>query len=222
MALPQATVARFLKTFKCLGYLTLGEDRRYQLTIRALRLTQPSLRGLALPSWLFSRLEWLAQRTGELWELGVLDGQDIVTVSFGGGVMYQGDLPLGVRVPGFAGAAAVLAFSKESEQELFIRDAASRHAGFDSDEFRTLLAETRARGYAVGERHDWKPPIAVLAAPVWGTSASPVAVLAVSSPLSRRSGAVIRRTLLQELLDLAGLISEDLGATTYPRNGDAR
>ena len=80
MGLPQATVARFLQTLKRLGYLTQSEDRRYHRTIRALRLTQPSLRGLCLPPWLFSRLERLAQRTGELWEVGVLDGEDIVTV----------------------------------------------------------------------------------------------------------------------------------------------
>jgi IclR family pca regulon transcriptional regulator len=220
--LPQATVARFLKTLKCLGYLSQSEDRRYQLTIRALRLTQPSLHGLALPSWLFSQLERLAQRTGELWEVGVLDGQDIVTVSFGGGSMYRGDMPLGVRVPAFTGAAAVLAFSPRTDQERFMCEAAARHGAFDAEAFRSLLISTRRRGFAVGERHDWDPPIAVLAAPVWDTGSSPVAVVCVSSPLARRNQAAIRHTLARELLDLARAISEELGAASYPPSGEVR
>jgi IclR family pca regulon transcriptional regulator len=219
MELPQATVARFLSTLKCLGYLSQGNDRRYTLTIRALRLAQPSLRGLALPVWLFSQLERYAQRTGELWELGVLDGDEIVTVSFGGGSMYRGDLPLGVRVPAFTGAAAVLAFSPDSEQERFIEQAARRHPDFDSAAFRTLLAETQRRGYAAGERRDWDPPIAVLAAPVRDMRPHPVAVLAVSSPLARRNRAGISRALARELVDLARLISQDLGAPAHPAGG---
>jgi DNA-binding IclR family transcriptional regulator len=216
MELPQATVARLLKTLTHLGYLAQGNDRRYTLSIRALRLAQPSLRGLALPVWLFSQLERHAQRTGELWELGVLDGDEIVTVSFGGGSMYRGDLPLGVRVPAFTGAAALLAFWPEAEQERFIGEAAARHSDFDVDAFRGLLAETQRRGYAVGERRDWDPPIAVLAAPVRGMRPHPIAVLAVSSPLARRNRAGISRALARELMDLARLISQDLGAPAYP------
>jgi IclR family pca regulon transcriptional regulator len=153
LELPQATVARFLSTLKSLGYLSQGNDRRYTLTIRALRLAQPSLHGLALPVWLFSQLERHAQRTGELWELGVLDGDEIVTVSFGGGSMYRGNLPLGVRVPAFTGAAAILAFSPDTEQERFIREAAARHADFDTEGFRGLLAETQRRGFAIPSRY---------------------------------------------------------------------
>jgi DNA-binding IclR family transcriptional regulator len=85
-----------------------------------------------------------------------------------------------------------------------------------------MLAETRARGYACGERRDWQPPIGVLAAPVWGAQPTPVAVLAVSSPLSRRSRNAIRRALLDDLLNVAELVSNDLGAAHYPLSGDAR
>jgi DNA-binding IclR family transcriptional regulator len=152
-----------------------------------------------------------------LWELGVLDGDEIVTVSFGGGSMYRGNMPLGVRVPAFTGGAAVVAFSPEAEQERFIREAAARHADFDIVGFRGLLAETQRRGYAIGERRDWDPPIAVLAAPVRDMRPYPVAVLAVSSPLARRNRAAISRGLSRELVDLARLVSQDLGAPADPK-----
>jgi IclR family pca regulon transcriptional regulator len=218
LGLPQATVARFLQSLKQLGYLSQTADRRYQLTVRALRLTQSSVSSLSLPSWLFSRLERAAARTGEMWQVGVLDGQYLVTVAFGGGTMFRGDLPLGARTPAYpgGGAAAILAFSAESEQERYIAEAAAHFPEFEPEPFRRVLAETRARGFASRENHQWQPPLAVLAAPVWGAEPSPVAALAVTTSLSRCSLPAFKRMLAPELLDMGRSISEDLGARCYP------
>ena len=222
VGLPQATVARFLQSLKQLGYLSQTEDRRYQLTVRALRLTQSSVSSLSLPSWLFSRLERAAARTGEMWQVGVLDGQYLVTVAFGGGTMFSGDLPLGARTPAYpgGGVAAILAFSPQEEQDAYIAEAAAQFPQFEPEAFRRVLGQTRARGFASRENHHWQPPLAVLAAPIWGTQAAPLAALAVTTALSRCSLPAFKRQLAPELVDLARSISEDLGARCYPPIAD--
>ncbi|MDE3077691.1 MAG: helix-turn-helix domain-containing protein, partial [Chloroflexota bacterium] len=119
MGLPSGTVARFLQTLEALGYVAQTSARRYRLTVRALALTQGSLGALWLPEWLFPRLERLALETGEAWTVCVLDGCEVVCVSFGGGTILHGVMPLGLRTPAHRTGVgtAIIAFFDGDERE---------------------------------------------------------------------------------------------------------
>jgi IclR family pca regulon transcriptional regulator len=214
LQLPSPTVARFLESLELLGYVSQAPETGYRLTVKSLRLAQASLGGLLLPPWILSRLESLAQETGVIWSLRVLQGQELVRVSFGGWRRVSGPLPIGDRrwaAANTPSAVAILAFSEPSLREAFIADAVKRKPDFSVPQFRRELDETVARGFAMADRPDLLPAQSAIAVPVWaGRDRPPVASLAVYAPLARQNAEALARRLSASLLEVAAAISDEM------------
>ena len=172
LGIHKATASRLLGTLALTGVIERDTaTRRYRLGARLVSLAGAALARLPVVSQARPELEHLAAVAGETANLAILDGRHVVyvdqVVPSQAVVMASW---VGRRSPAHASSSGkvLLAFSDEAVREAVLSAPLERltpHTITDPGHLRTLLQETRRRGYAsgVGELEDG---LVTVAAPV--------------------------------------------------------
>ncbi len=206
--LPRSTAYHLLNAMIAEGFVVhLADERRYGLGVAAFEVGSGFSRQEPLQRIARRRLAELADRTGQSAHLAVLHGRDVLYVVE---ERAPGRPPLvtdvGVRLPAHltASGRAILAALPANQVRALYPDRTSfvdRHGRGPTSlsTLRTLLSETRQRGYAI-EDGEVTPGFASVAAAVLDHNAHPVAGIAVTyagDPLSNTDVAGIVESVLR-------------------------
>jgi len=214
VALPRSTAYHLLTAMVDEGFVVhLVDDRCYGLGVAAFEVGSGYSRQEPLQRITRRPLAALADRTGHCAHLAVLHGRDVLYVVE---ERAAGRPPLvtdvGVRLPAHltaSGRAILAALPANQVRALFPNRTAfvqrDGHGPTSLSALRTLLAETRQRGYAT-ENEEISPGFASVASPVLDhnnfpvasvavTYARPEALTAIVSAVSSTAEAVTRRLL---------------------------
>ena len=203
--LPRSTAYHLLGTMVDEGFVVhLREEKRYGLGVAAFEVGSGYSRQEPLQRISRRLLAGLVDVTGQSAHLAVLHGRDVLYVIE---ERAPGRPPLvtdvGVRLPAYltASGRSILAALPPAQVRALYPDRTAfveRHGRGPTtlSALRTLLAETRQRGYAV-EDGEVTPGLASVAAPVLDHNGHPVAGVAVTYPTpldEKPPTAAVRRT----------------------------
>lgn len=222
LAMPKATIYRFLQTMKSLGYVKQEPDtERYSLTMKVFELGTKVMHYPDLVEVAKAQMAVLSEHTGETIHLGMLIDSEIIYVhkldsrhTLG---MYS---RIGRRAPIHCTAIGKVLMAWAEPR---VREEVLAHAEFkrfrdntitDRAAFDAELTLTRERGYGV-DMEEFDDHIRCLGVPIFDRMGQVIAGLSISYPSfrweeSRRAEIV---TLLQEA---ARNTSRELGCTRYP------
>lgn len=194
--LPKSTVQRLLMTLEGRGMVSRTDRaEEWCLGARMLYLGLQARRGNGLHDVALPYLHHLRDRFGETVNLNLRVGDERVCIaSVEGAHSVRMTGVLGQRSPLHSGAAAraILAFLPEAEIEAYLArvhlEPIASHTITDPGMLRTVLAETRDRGYAfsVSERTSG---VTSAGAPIWNELGEVVASINVSGPNDRLQSA---------------------------------
>jgi len=222
LAMPKATVYRFLQTMKTLGYVRQESDsERYGLTMRMFELGARALRYPDLIELAKPHMQRLSDATGETVHLGQLIDSEIIYVHKVDSRHMLGMYSrVGRRAPLHCTAIGkVLMAWEEPERRAQVlkgcdfkryrdKTITSRKA-FDAELERTL-----AQGFGV-DREEFDDHIRCIAIPIFDRLNQVVAGLSVSFP-SFRYDEQREPELVATLVDASADISRQLGCTAFP------
>ena len=186
----KTTASRLLGTLARTGVIERNPDtRRYRLGARLVGLAGAAVARLPVVSQARPELEHLAKVSSETANLAILDGHHVIYVDQ---VMPSQAVVMaswvGRRSPAHASSSGkvLLAFGDERAREVVLRgklERLTKHTITDPKRLRTLLDETRRRGYAsgVGELEEG---LVTVAAPVI-VERRAVAAVSLSGPIFR-------------------------------------
>jgi IclR family KDG regulon transcriptional repressor len=222
LAMPKATVYRFLQTMKTLGFVRQEPDsERYGLTMKMFELgtkalQYPELVGLANP-----QMQMLADRTGETVHLGMLIDSEIIYVHKVDSRHMLGMYSrVGRRAPLHCTAIGKVLLAWEHPER---RDLVMQGVKYERFRDKTItdaagllreLERTRAQGYGE-DREEFDEHIRCLGVPIFDRFNQPVAGLSVSYPTFRYDEQRAPE-IVQMLTDASRAISEPLGCTRFP------
>ncbi len=222
LAMPKATVYRFLQTMKTLGYVRQEADsERYGLTMKLYELGTKALQYPQLIEVAKHRMQVLADITGETVHLGQLIESEIIYVhKVDSRHMLGMYSKVGRRAPlhNTAIGKVLMAWEDPERRDLIMQ-------GMDFKRFREktittrkgYLAElerTRAQGYGE-DREEFDEHIRCLGVPIFDRLNHPVAGLSVSFPTFRFDEAKAP-SVVALLTDASREISAALGCTDFP------
>jgi DNA-binding IclR family transcriptional regulator len=207
--IPKPTLHRILQTLTDLGYVAQDSARSsYRLTPQLLRLTRghglDEVRESALPA-----METLHARFNETVNLGVLQGPHIHyihAIETTRNLRWQ--VHPGARDPFYStalGRAIAAYLPKPRRDALIARTRVEPRTPFTVPgpiELEAILAETRARGFAVDDEEN-DLGVVCLGIPLF-TDGEPLAAISVSVPKSRMTAA-LRRAIERALLEQRSL-----------------
>jgi DNA-binding IclR family transcriptional regulator len=214
--LSKGTLHRFLKTLSAEGFVEQGAGSRvYYLGLEFLSMGERAAQRLDIQALARPSLERLAQVTGDTTMLTIRSGLDAVCIdrqtgTFPVKVLTQNvgtRRPLGVG----SGSLALLAAFDDAEVENVLRRNAGRLEVYPSlsvDKLRTLVQQTRQRGYALNTGHLLKG--------MYGVGVSiylahqPVAALSIAAHYGRMDPER-RKFIFAELKREAEKITRELG-----------
>lgn len=223
LGMNRTTLFRFLTTLRARGYVEReGKGDRYRLGLRVLSLSSALLSTLDIRQIAVPYLERLCDETGELVQLTVRDGDEMVTLAR---VLSKQTLALqtaevGARRPVYctAGGKATLAHLPPEEVGRILA------AGMPTLTPRTITTPTtmgehlvavRARGFSWDDE-EWIAGVRCVAAPVFNHEGAVAGTVSVAAPMVR--------TPLERLWELgaaatatARAISRQLGVQTEAR-----
>ncbi|MBB6098589.1 DNA-binding IclR family transcriptional regulator [Deinobacterium chartae] len=214
---------RCLRTLQHTGFVRLDEDDRFVLTPLVGKLAvaaehQPSLAAVAPPF-----LDEVLQATEESVNLFVLSGTQMVCVD-------HRDSPravrlasvLGSRVPLHAGACpkAALAFLEPELREQVLEQLPelpryTPHTLGTRAELEAEIERTRARGYSISDQ-DYDLEARGAGAPIFNAEGKVVGAISVGGPSFRVSLTRLEQEFVPVLLQVARLISRQLGYLASP------
>jgi len=212
LSFPQGSIYRFLRILLKNGFLEKNpRTNKFRLGIKMFELgsvvwREMELRKIALPS-----MEELSRKTGETVHLGVLDGNEVVSIEgMESGQSLRTSLPIGKRVSLHSTGIgkAILSFLSAQWIEKFVTS--QRLPQYTSNTITTrehLLDEieiTRQRGYAVDNEEN-EPGIRCVAAPIRNFSGTVIASMSISGPSFR-----ISKDRIPEFADLVMAICNDI------------
>ncbi len=151
----RAAARRYLLTLTRLNYAEF-DGRYFSLSPRILRLGYAYLSSTSLPARVQPFLERISEETGESSSAAILDGDDIVYIARSATrrIMSIG-LGVGSRLPAYCTSLgrAILAYQPQDAIEAYLQrvrlEARTPKTVTDKDQFRTVLQDTRAQGYAL-------------------------------------------------------------------------
>jgi IclR family pca regulon transcriptional regulator len=151
----RAAARRYLLTLTRLNYAEF-DGRYFSLSPRILRLGYAYLSSTSLSARVQPFLERISEETGESSSAAILDGDDIVYIARSATrrIMSIG-LGVGSRLPAYCTSLgrAILAYQPEESIEAYLQrvrlEARTPKTVTDKDQFRTVLQDTRAQGYAL-------------------------------------------------------------------------
>lgn len=222
LALPKATVYRFLQTMKALGFVRQeSESERYGLTMKMFELGAKSLQYLDLIEIAQRQMQVLSNNTGETIHLGVLADNEVIYIhkidakySLG---MYS---KVGKRAPLHVTALgkALLAWEMPERRDKLIANITftrfRENSIGNSAEFLEELGLTRQRKYGF-DAEEFEEHMVCIAAPIFDHWNNVAAALSISFPQFRFD--VARKDEYAAMVITAGrTVSVDLGCSSYP------
>lgn len=222
LAMPKATIYRFLQTMKSLGYIRQEADsERYGLTMKMFELGTKALQYHDLVELAKLRMQLLADETGETVHLGMLIDSEIIYVHKVDSRHMLGMYSrVGRRAPLHCTAIGkvLLAWEHPERRERIL-------AGCDFKRYRDKtitepaafaaeLERVRAQGFGE-DREEFDDHIRCLGVPIFDRLNQPVAGLSVSFPTFRFDEANAPK-VVQLLQDASRQISAELGCTQFP------
>lgn len=222
LAMPKATVYRFLQTMKTLGYVRQESDsERYGLTMKVfelgtMALQYPDLVDLARP-----HMQAMADQTGETVHLGTLIDSEIIYVhkidsrhTLG---MYS---RVGRRAPLHCTAIGkvLMAWEQSERRDRILDDAEFKQFRdktiVDRGEFVKELDRVKAQGFGE-DREEFDDHIRCLGIPIFDRLNQPIAGMSISFP-SFRYDETKAPELVHMLTAASADISTRLGCTQFP------
>jgi IclR family transcriptional regulator, KDG regulon repressor len=222
LAMPKATVYRFLQTMKTLGYVRQEPDtERYGLAVRMFELgakamQYPNLIELAKP-----HMQQLSEATGETVHLGTLIDSEILYVHKVDSQHILGMYSrVGRRAPLHCTAIGkvLMAWEPPARREAVLKGCDFKRFREKTittrEEFEAELERTRAQGFGQ-DREEFDDHIRCAAIPIFDGSNHVVAGLSVSFPTFRYDEAK-EPQLVAMLREASREISRQLGCTASP------
>ncbi|WP_053001136.1 IclR family transcriptional regulator [Kosmotoga pacifica] len=215
--LPKPTVYRIAEAM--VKYNILNKDRktlRYKIGVRLFELGSIYLASMELRDLAFPYLDWLHQQTGESIHLGILDGNEVVSIE---GLESAHSLRLkvwiGKRAPLHCTAIgkAILAFLPPDRQDRIISkislNAFTKRTITTRGKLKTELQKIKEEGLAwdLGEHEEG---IQCIGAPVFDRKGEVVASVSISGPAVRMTEQKIKE-YIPLLLKATNDISKKLG-----------
>jgi IclR family KDG regulon transcriptional repressor len=227
LAMPKATVYRFLQTMKTLGYVRQEADsERYALTMRVFELGTKGLPNPDLVEVAKEHMRLLADRTGETVHLGMLIDSEIIYVHKVDSRHMLGMYSrVGRRAPIHCTAIGKVLLAWESDA---FRDSVLAGAEFkrfrdktitDRGDFIKELDRTRDQGFGE-DREEFDEHIRCVGVPVFDRLQQAVAGLSISFPTFRFDESK-QAEVLKALTDASRAISTELGCTRFPLDAAA-
>jgi IclR family KDG regulon transcriptional repressor len=222
LAMPKATVYRFLQTMKSLGYVRQETDsERYGLTMKMFELGTKALQYPDLVELAKGHMQQLADETGETVHLGMLIDSEIIYV-------HKVDSRHMLGMYSRVGRRAPLHCTAIGKVLLAWEDAARRDrilSGCDFKRFRDKtittreafdqeLARTREQGFGE-DREEFDDHIRCLGVPIFDRHNQAVAGMSVSFPTFRFDAAKAPGYVAM-LQQASQVISKQLGCTAFP------
>ncbi|WKB53804.1 DNA-binding transcriptional regulator KdgR [Eleftheria terrae] len=222
MAMPKATIYRFLQTMKSLGYVRQAADsERYSLTMKLFELGTKAPRYPDLVELAKTEMERLSAQTAETIHLGMLIESEIIYVHKVDSRHMLGMYSrIGRRAPLHCTAIGKVLMAWEEparrdavlegvEFKRFRENTITSRAAFDEE-----LRRTREQGYGE-DREEFDEHIRCLGVPVFDRHGKVVAGLSISFPTFRypeqRSDEIVKL-----LHDAGRAVSAGLGCSSYP------
>ena len=218
LGLHKSTASRLLATLEKRGLVEQDEESgKYRLGLIVIRLAERAERTLDLRALAMPELDRLARTTRETTGLGILDGDQVITVAQADGpnLVAMGDWTgRGAPLHSVAAGKILLASLPEREILRLVR------RGLDRCTDRTIttleplleeLARVRRRGYATAFG-EFEPSLNAIAAPVYDARGNVTAALDVWGPAFRVTPARVPE-IVQQVRESAAAISVRLGGT---------
>jgi IclR family acetate operon transcriptional repressor len=218
LGLHKSTASRLLATLEKRGLVEQDEETgKYRLGLVVIRLAERAERTLDLRSIAMAELERLARATHETTGIGVIDGDQLLTVA-------QADGPNLIAVADWTGRCVplhsvaagkvLLASLPEREVLRFVRRGLTRFTEHTITELEPLLEElarVRRRGYATAFG-EFDQGLNAVAAPVHDARGSVIAAVDVWGPAFRVTPRRVPE-LVQQVREAAAAVSVRLGGT---------
>ncbi|MCB8745761.1 DNA-binding transcriptional regulator KdgR [Rhodoferax sp. U2-2l] len=222
LAMPKATVYRFLQTMMTVGYVRQEKDsERYGLTMKMFELGTKALQFPDLVDLAKNHMQMMADLTGETVHLGTLIDSEIIYLhkvdsrhTLG---MYS---RVGRRAPLHCTAIGKVLMAWEDPER---RDRVLKGCDFkryrdktivNAEAFVTELAQVKAQAYGE-DREEFDDHIRCLGVPIFDRLNRPIAGFSISFPTFRYDDA--KRPEVVAMLQAASKdISAQLGCTSFP------
>jgi len=222
LAMPKATVYRFLQTMKSLGFVRQEvESERYGLTMKAFELGSKALLHIDLIEMAKRQMAILSEQTSETIHLGVLADSEVIYIhkidaQYNLG-MYS---KIGRRAPLHATALgkALLAWEVPERRDSLIANINftrfRENTIANAEQFMEELARTRQQKYGF-DPEEFEEHMVCMAVPIFDHWHHATAALSISFPAFRFDAAKIPYYV--DILTVAGrTVSADLGCASYP------
>ncbi|MCB1776621.1 MAG: DNA-binding transcriptional regulator KdgR [Candidatus Competibacteraceae bacterium] len=222
LAMPKATVYRFLQTMKSLGFVYQEpESERYGLTMKLFELGAKVLQHVDMLELAKSQMQILSEKTLETIHLGVLADGEVVYVHKVDARHYLGMYSrVGRRAPVYATAIgkAMLAWEKPARRDAIIADLCfirvQKNSVTSAEQFLAELESTRQRGYGL-DNQEFEEHVICISVPIFDHWNDVVGGLSISIPEFRFDPD--RQEEYANLLITAGReVSQALGCSVYP------
>ena len=222
LAMPKATIYRFLQTMKTLGYVRQETDsERYGLTMKMFELGTKALQYPDLVELAKQHMQRLSDATGETVHLGMLIDSEIIYVhKLDSRHMLGMYSRVGRRAPLHCTAIGkVLMAWEDPERRDRVLDGAvfTRYRDktiVDRAAFLAELETVKAQGFGE-DREEFDEHIRCLGIPIFDRLTQPVAGLSISFPTFRYDEAKAPEVVAM-LRDASREISANLGCTDFP------
>lgn len=190
--IPKATVLRMLRTLGELGWVAQSEERsgKWVLTNHAFAVASRGSGGSAIREAAMGPLNALQLDTTETVHLAVPDGRFMLVLErLDTPHVLRAFLPLGSRLPMHASATGIayLAAAPGTYVEDYVSvplDAVTPQTVVDPALLRTMIAQTRERGYSLNEQ-GLSTGITSIGVAVVGPGGVPAGSISISGPSSR-------------------------------------
>jgi len=222
LAMPKATIYRFLQTMKSLSYVRQEPDtERYGLTMKMFELGTKALQYPDLVELAKPHMQQLADATGETVHLGMLIDSEIIYVhKIDSRHMLGMYSRVGRRAPLHCTAIGKVLLAWEQPER---RDRILAGCDFKRfrdktittrDDFDTELARTREQGYGE-DREEFDDHLRCMGVPIFDRHNQAVAGLSVSTPTFRFDAGRVPQVVAQ-LQQASRTVSRQLGCTVFP------
>ena len=222
LAMPKATVYRFLQTMRSLGYVRQEPDsERYGLTMKMYELGTKALQYPDLIELAKPHMQELSDKTGETIHLGMLIESEIIYVHKVDSRHVLGMYSkIGRRAPIHCTAIGKVLLAWESDQ---FRDNVIAGATFQKFREKTItnradfiaeLERTKAQGFGE-DREEFDDHIRCVGMPIFDRHNQAVAGLSISFPTFRYDAARAPE-IVAMVREASRSISKQLGCTQFP------
>jgi IclR family pca regulon transcriptional regulator len=219
--LTRSAARRFLLTLVELDYVR-SDGREFSLRPRVLELGYAFLSGASFLEVAQPHVEEMVASIQESAVVGVLDGDDAVCVlRIPARRIMVVAIPVGMRLPAYATSMGrvLLAGLDTDELEAYLQrvhvDRLTSHTIADADELRSIVDQTRDRGFALVDR-ELEEGLRTVGMPIRDPSGRTIAALAIPTHASLQNLETIEARLLPALRDTVAQIELDLRAQGGP------